>query len=412
LGGLQHHHDREGNKHSNQDIDLTRSELNKHWIENGDYEVFVSKRIEEGRTSTKAVRKDAVVMVDGIVTLGEEDYKRLGHEKTIQYLEDAKDFVVGEFGEENMVHFTIHLDETVPHGHFGAVPLKDGSLAWKNYFPSKIAMSKFQDRFYEQVSRKYGLDRGEKRQKGQPVRRHKTVAEMKTQAAKELEQVKSEVEAETARLELLRQGAAEIQREIDRTEGEIKLEEESIRGIESGISTVEVENRRARSRIEELRGRIIEARSALVSKLQGLVARARSVGPALYAASSRALGVVLPAVETREKVPYLDEFKYDKVSGAYHATVGNDSFEIRPTGDGAYTWSSNVGGKATRKIVTGDAYAAWRDLNESYGGEKPSVTVPTKSKAPGATSVNKDKQQVSQPRISHQTNRLNRGFSR
>ncbi|MBQ9020904.1 MAG: plasmid recombination protein, partial [Eggerthellaceae bacterium] len=47
LGGLQHHHDREGNKHSNQDIDLTRSELNKHWIENGDYEVFVSKRIEE-----------------------------------------------------------------------------------------------------------------------------------------------------------------------------------------------------------------------------------------------------------------------------------------------------------------------------------------------------------------------------
>ena len=230
---------------------------------------------------------------------------------------------------------------------------------------------------------------------------------------RELAETRAEIADETERLESVRRSIATSQGEVDRVEVDIRVEEDAIRGLESQISVVEDGNRRARSRVEELRSRIAEARSALTAKLQGLVARARSVAPALYAASSRALAASLAPVETsRVRVPALDEFVYDRSSGAYHATIGAGSFEIRPTGDGAYTWLSNVAGEKKRKIVIGDAYAAWRDLNEAHDGEKPSTAVPMKSKAAGARSVNKDRQQVSQPRISHQTTRPNRGFSR
>lgn len=200
LGGLQHHVDREGTRHANPDIDITRSDLNQAWVDKGEYEKFVTHRIAEGRKSTRAVRKDAVVLVDGIVTASPEDMARLTPKERGQFFGDALAFIRKEFGAENVAYFTIHADETTLHAHWGAVPLKDGTLSWKAYFPTKYALSAFQDRFHEQVSAKYGMDRGKKREPGEKARRHRTVEAMKKENQKELEKVQAEVEAANGRV--------------------------------------------------------------------------------------------------------------------------------------------------------------------------------------------------------------------
>lgn len=74
------------------------------------------------------------------------------------------------------------MDEETPHAHFGFVPLRDGKLSWKGFFPDKAALGAMQDRFYGRVGALYGLSRGEKRLEGQPARRHKSVAEYKAES--------------------------------------------------------------------------------------------------------------------------------------------------------------------------------------------------------------------------------------
>lgn len=130
----------------------------------------------------RAVRKDAVRLVEGIVTASPEFFEGASAEEVRDFFEDALGFCREEFGESNLVHFTVHMDEETPHAHFGFVPLKDGKLSWKGFFPDKAALGAMQDRFYGRVGALYGLSRGEKRLEGQPARRHKSVAEYKAES--------------------------------------------------------------------------------------------------------------------------------------------------------------------------------------------------------------------------------------
>lgn len=100
--------------------------------------------------------------------------RRMGELNTKRKIRDnqvrAMGFCREEFGESNLVHFTVHMDEETPHAHFGFVPLKDGKLSWKGFFPDKAALGAMQDRFYGRVGALYGLSRGEKRFSGREVR--------------------------------------------------------------------------------------------------------------------------------------------------------------------------------------------------------------------------------------------------
>lgn len=230
VSAMQYHNDRLPGEHSNPDIDLARSGENREYIDHGDYKVEVGNRIEEGRKSSRKVRKDAVVLVEGLITASPEFFEGKDAGEVDRWARDCLGFVESEFGAANLVHFTLHLDETTPHIHFGAVPLKDGSLSWKKFFPSKIAMSKFQDRFYEQVSRKWGLERGEKRQPGQKTRRHKDVSEFKAAQVRELD---AEIARKTDRLESLQQEVASAERGLSQREAvvaEVRAARKSAQG--------------------------------------------------------------------------------------------------------------------------------------------------------------------------------------
>ena len=181
VGAMQYHNDRLPGEHTNSDIDPSRTHLNRELVHHGDYRHEVQARIEAGRKSDRKLRKDAVVLVEGIATASPEFFKGKTDEEILRYFEDVERFVEKEAGRENLLHFTIHMDESSPHAHFGFVPLKDGSLSWKKFFDGAKGLHAFQDRYYAEVSSRYGLERGEVG----TGRKHKEVADYKREAVRE-----------------------------------------------------------------------------------------------------------------------------------------------------------------------------------------------------------------------------------
>lgn len=251
VGAMQYHNDREPGRHSNVDIDPTRTALNYELVPHADYESEVSGRIERGRESTRRLRKDAVVLVEGIVTASPEFFRGKSAAEARRFFDDAFDFCKTEFGESNMVHFTVHMDEETPHAHFGFVPLKDGSLAWKNFFPSKVALSQFQDRFFEAVSKPWGLERGERREAGANARRHKTVREQKAATIRDLD---GQIEARARRVEGLDALANSIAPKVEEAQ---EARDEAVRAqreAEEAQRAAEAATEAQRAELERLRG--------------------------------------------------------------------------------------------------------------------------------------------------------------
>jgi len=173
LRGIQSHNQREKESRSNPDIDYS---LSKH-----NYDVFTSDRqnynrrvseiIELGRKDNgRAVRKDAVVMCNFIVTSDKAFFDNLPEptkndfgaweDKQSQFFEDSWAWFANRYGVENIVNATVHLDEKTPHMHLGVVPITDdGRLSAKDLFNRK-EMTAIQTEFARDVGEKYGLQRG------------------------------------------------------------------------------------------------------------------------------------------------------------------------------------------------------------------------------------------------------------
>ena len=67
IGAMQYHNDREPGKHTNPDIDQSRTRMNRELCPHADYEGEIQARIDDGYSGTRKVRKDAVRLVDGRV---------------------------------------------------------------------------------------------------------------------------------------------------------------------------------------------------------------------------------------------------------------------------------------------------------------------------------------------------------
>lgn len=167
-GGLGNHIDRvKGKEHTYKHADPSRGKLNVNFIvPKGRDEMplnkAISARIEEGYNGKRKVRNDAVKYLTHVYTGSHEDMKRIfsDQEKTNQWLKANANFIEKEFGRENIVRLTLHLDEKTPHLHAVTVPLtKDGRLSAKEIMGNKKAMQLRQDR-YAEMMKPFGLERG------------------------------------------------------------------------------------------------------------------------------------------------------------------------------------------------------------------------------------------------------------
>lgn len=300
VGSMQYHNDRIPGEHSNEDIDPTRTPDNKEYVEHGSYRAEVSDRIDRFRDGGRKVRKDAVVLVEGIATASPDFFEGKSRDEVIAYFDDVYEFVKSEAGADNLIHFTVHLDETTPHAHFGFTPIKDGTLSWKKFFDGKYALMSFQDRHWEQVGKKWGLARGEKAE--DTGRTHKTTQQMKRDAAREVAELRDEAEAQRGAVEL-------ASADLERTTGEVVEAEQRLECLQQDIEELQpaavtvgqsvrtlIEGRGDGSRERELAeeksqlGSEIEELERQVAEAGGRIADAERAMPALREACERARG--------------------------------------------------------------------------------------------------------------------------
>nr|WP_080286889.1 MobV family relaxase [Clostridium botulinum] len=86
------------------------------------------------RESEKAIRKDAVLLDEFIISSDRDFFKNMNENEIKKFFETSKQFFAERYGEENIISANVHLDETTPHMHLDVCPLRNGRLQSKNIF--------------------------------------------------------------------------------------------------------------------------------------------------------------------------------------------------------------------------------------------------------------------------------------
>ena len=187
LGGAYKHNERVFENHSNKDIDTERSHLNYELTDRErsvSYEKQIKDYVNENKISQRAIRKDAVLCDEWIITSDKAFFEKLSPGETRSFFEAAKDYFAENYGEQNIAYASVHMDESTPHMHLGIVPMRDGKLSSKAMF-DREELKKIQDELPQYLNEQgFELERGARNSEA----KHKTVAEFKQEmAGKEIE---------------------------------------------------------------------------------------------------------------------------------------------------------------------------------------------------------------------------------
>ena len=166
-GKLGAHIDRdESQKQTFKSADPERKHLNRDLLNNEFSKMKISdaieKKIKEGYKGKRGVRKDAVKFIGMVMTGSHKEMKEIfsDSKKANAWIKANYAFACKEFGKDNIVRFTLHMDEKTPHLHVVTVPLtSDGRLSAKEIFGNRTELSDRQTR-YAEAMRDFGLSRG------------------------------------------------------------------------------------------------------------------------------------------------------------------------------------------------------------------------------------------------------------
>lgn len=233
VGGIQSHNNREHEPKTNPDVDMSRSEDNYDLIPCDNYKRSIKEKLSNLVESSRAVRKDAVVVCNFIVTSDNETMDALGADRQREFFQDSVKWFSDRYGADRVLNATVHMDETTPHLHIGVMPItQDGRLSAKAIF-TKTEMKAIQTEFARDVGEKYGLERGVEGSE----RTHLSEARFKEQKALEManehgaiaqelqiitEDCKQELSEATRSLETVKQELSVMQDRKDTLQGEIE----------------------------------------------------------------------------------------------------------------------------------------------------------------------------------------------
>lgn len=233
VGGIQSHNNREHEPKTNPDVDMSRSEDNYDLIPCDNYKRSIKEKLSNLVESSRAVRKDAVVVCNFIVTSDNETMEALGADRQREFFQDSVKWFSDRYGADRVLNATVHMDETTPHLHIGVMPItQDGRLSAKAIF-TKTEMKAIQTEFARDVGEKYGLERGVEGSE----RTHLSEARFKEQKALEManehgaiaqelrvlaEDCKQELSEATRSLETVKQELSTMQDRKDTLQGEIE----------------------------------------------------------------------------------------------------------------------------------------------------------------------------------------------
>ena len=178
---------------SNPDIDITKTKnnielvpLSEKYIKGfynltKEYKKEHDKRMETMRDDRKKTFKQMVddannVVADEMIFTSDSDFfKDMSKRQIKKWADTCMDFVYEDLGytKEQILHATLHLDETTPHIHCVVVPLirkydkrsnsEKYTISKKQYIKSSAHLSELQDKYHQRlIDKSFDLKRGVK----------------------------------------------------------------------------------------------------------------------------------------------------------------------------------------------------------------------------------------------------------
>ncbi len=133
-------------------------------------------RTDRKKSFYQMVNDSKSVVADEMIFTSDKDFfDKLSKEEIMIWAEESLKFVYEDLGykKEQVIHATLHMDETTPHIHIVVIPLvkkfdkrvnKEKYCITKGeYIKSSNHLSKLQDKYYERLRNKgFEIERGEK----------------------------------------------------------------------------------------------------------------------------------------------------------------------------------------------------------------------------------------------------------
>lgn len=137
------HKDRKGEyvAYGGSKIDTTKTHLNYRLDPNTDPNEFITQRLSEIKVQKRA---DVKVYCSWVLTVPQN----LPTEKHREFFESAYRFFCQDYGKENIVMASVHLDETTPHMHLGFVPVVRETKNQKKLGQEKVSAKELLTRSY------------------------------------------------------------------------------------------------------------------------------------------------------------------------------------------------------------------------------------------------------------------------
>lgn len=257
IGGIQSHNNREHEPKTNPDVDMSRSEDNYDLVPCSNYKKSIKEKLSNLVESSRAIRKDAVVVCNFIVTSDNATIEALGVDRQRKFFEDSVKWFSDRYGADRILNATVHMDETTPHLHVGVVPItQDGRLSAKAIF-TKTEMKAIQTEFARDVGEKYGLERGVEGSE----RTHLSEARFKEKKALEMANEYGEIAQELQTVtDNCKQELSEASRSLEMVKRELSTMQEKRVALQGEIERLEEAKNRADQTMQQ---RISEAKSEL-----------------------------------------------------------------------------------------------------------------------------------------------------
>ncbi len=241
------HKDRKGEyvAYGGSKIDITKTHLNYRLDPNTDPNEFITQRLSEIKVQKRA---DVKVYCSWVLTVPQN----LPQEKHKEFFESAYRFFCQDYGKENIVMASVHLDETTPHMHLGFVPVVREKKNQKKLGQEKVSAKELLTRSYMKNLHKRLKNTLERdlncqvditidQDEDAPKREYVPLAKLKKQT-----------EAEAKKLESLKKQSEELQDEIDSLKELQKSQDQQCRELTNRECCIRAQNAKLESRRAEL----------------------------------------------------------------------------------------------------------------------------------------------------------------
>ena len=241
----------------------------------------------------RAVRKDATVMVDFVLTFSPEMVGKIDME---EWFKANVDWLHQEFGAKNLLRLDMHFHESNPHLHAFVSPLdENGNFNFKRYVKHISQLVHLQDR-YAKAMEQFGLERGQTRwaelDNGQmkatsDIVRHKPlrawrselveqinrmqeqlqalpeISEEQQKALQELQRVQQQVESRKGTKKKLDAQVEDLQKDVENLTGQKQTLTTEIKGLQKAKEDAQVQYLNLKAEAERLKGVIAQKQREL-----------------------------------------------------------------------------------------------------------------------------------------------------